>query len=63
MYPPKLMILNVDFAALKLSSYRSLKRFICLKWILESFSTVLQSQFNPHTLPVTPFNWNGLKGR
>ena len=29
-YPPKLIILNVDFA-LKLSNYRSLKRFICLK--------------------------------
>ena len=35
-YPPKLMILNVDYA-LKLSNYASWKRFICLKWILKNF--------------------------
>ena len=34
-YPTKLMILNVDFA-LKLSNYRSFKRFICLKRILKN---------------------------
>ena len=53
-YPPKFMILNVDFA-LKLSNYTSWKRFICLKWILKRFSTILHTQFNHHTLPVTPF--------
>jgi len=46
------MILNVDFA-LKLSNFTLFKRFIGLKWIL-NFSTIL-SQFNYHTLPVTPF--------
>jgi len=40
MYPPKLMILNVDFA-LKLSNFRSLKRVICLKWIFKNFYTIL----------------------
>ena len=34
MDPPKLMILDIDFV-LKLSNYRSSKRFICLKWILK----------------------------
>ena len=29
-YPPKFMVLNVDFA-LKLSNYTSWKHFICLK--------------------------------
>ena len=53
-YPPKVMILNAGFA-LKLSNYRSLKRFICLKWILKKFCAILQSQFIHHTLPVTPF--------
>ena len=52
---PEWMILNVDFA-LKLSKYTSLKQFICLKLILKNFSTILHSQFNGHTLPVTPFN-------
>ena len=33
------MSLNVDFD-LKLSNYRSLKRFICLEWILKNFSTI-----------------------
>ena len=51
------MILKVDFV-LKLSSFTSLKRFICLKWIIKNFSTILNSQFNYHTLPVTPFNIN-----
>ena len=53
-YPAKLMILNVYFA-LKLSNFRSLKRFICLKWILKNFSAILLSQFIHHILPVTPF--------
>ena len=34
------MLLNVDFA-LKLSNYTSLKRFKCLKGILNNFSTSL----------------------
>ena len=37
-------------------NYTSLKRFKCLKWILKHFFTILHSQFNYHTLPVTPFN-------
>ena len=45
-----------DFA-LKLSNYRSLKHFICLKWILKKFSTTLHSQFDYHALPITPFNY------
>ena len=49
------MILNVDFA-LNISNFTSLKCFMCLKWILENLSTILHSQFNYHTLPVTPFN-------
>ena len=49
------MILNVDYR-LKLSNYTSLKPFLCLKWILNKFFTILNSQFNYHTLPVTPFN-------
>ena len=47
-------ILNVHFS-LKFSNYTSLKRFLCLKWILKIFSTILHSQFKYHTLPVTPF--------
>ena len=35
---------------------RSNSRFQCLKWILEKFSTILHSQFNFHTMPVTPSN-------
>ena len=42
--------------ALKLSNYASLKRFSCLNWIPKKFSTILHSQFNYQTLPVTPFN-------
>ena len=42
------MILNVDFA-LNLSNYTSLKRLICLNKLNN------MSQFNGHTLPVTPF--------
>ena len=34
-YPPKWMILEVDVH--KLSNYRSVKRFMCLKWILKKF--------------------------
>ena len=34
-----------------------LKRFICLKGILHIFSTILPSQFNYHTLSVTPFKY------
>ena len=49
------MILNFDFA-LKLSNYTSLRFFLGLKWILKNVSTILQSQFNNHTLPDTPFN-------
>ena len=41
---PKVVVLNVEFA-LKLSIYRSLRRFICLKWILKNLST-LHTQFN-----------------
>jgi len=41
---------------LELSNYKSLKRLICLKRIVKNFSTILHSQFNYHTLPVTPFN-------
>jgi len=40
----------------KLSNYTSYKRFICLKWILQNYSTILYSQFNYHSLPVTPLN-------
>ena len=47
-------ILNAHFS-LKFSNYTSLKRFLCLKWILKLFSTILHSQFKYHTLPVTPF--------
>ena len=47
-YPPKWMILEVDVH--KLSNYRSVKRFMCLKWILKNVSTILHSR-----LPVTPF--------
>ena len=49
---------NFSFAFVekrKLSNYRSLKRFICLKWILKNFCAILQSQFIHHTLPETPF--------
>ena len=53
-YPPKFMILNVNFA-LKLINPRQCKRFICLKWVLNKMSTILHTQFNHHTLPVTPF--------
>ena len=35
MYPPKFMILNVDYA-LEVSNYTSWKSFICLKWILKN---------------------------
>ena len=42
-YPPKFMILNVDFA-LELSNNRSLKRFIGLKLILKTLPSILQSQ-------------------
>ena len=54
-YSPKFMILNVDFA-LKLSNYSLWKRFICLTRILKMLFTTLYTQFNHHTLPVTPFN-------
>ena len=40
---------RVDFK-LQLSIHTSLKRFICLKWILKHFPTILHSQFNYHTL-------------
>ena len=59
------MILNVDFA-LKHSNYIFWKLFICLKLILIQ-STILHTQFNHHTLPVTPFKkkfmdiWRGVK--
>ena len=33
-----------------------IKTFFCLKWILKNFSTILQSQFNHHTLPFTHLN-------
>ena len=46
--------MNVDFV-LKLSNYTSLKYFICIKWILKIFSTILHSQINYHTLLGTPF--------
>ena len=55
--PPKWMILNVDFA-LKLRNYTTFYRFICLKYILKYFPTILHSHFNYHTLPVTPFNFS-----
>ena len=44
--------------ALKLRIYRSLKSFICLKWILKNLSTTLHTQFNYLTLPVCPFNFS-----
>ena len=50
------MILNGDFMPQTQYTFTSLKRFICLKLILENFSTILHSQFNYHTSPVTPFN-------
>ena len=49
------MISKVDFA-IKLSEYTSLNSFICLKWILKNLSTIMHTQFNHYTLPVTPFN-------
>ena len=36
-------------------NYASWKRLICLKYILNNLSTILHTQFNLHTLPVTPF--------
>ena len=53
--PTQIHDFNVDFA-LKLSNYRSLKHFKCLKRILKNFFTILQYRFNHHKLPVTPFN-------
>ena len=37
-------------------TFTLLKRLTCLKWILKHSSTILHSQFNHHTLPVTSFN-------
>ena len=34
----------------------------CLKWILKNFSSILHSQFNYHTLPVTPFKASSFMG-
>ena len=49
------MILKIDFA-LNLSNYTSLKRFISHSQMNpKKFSIILHSQFNYHTLPVTPF--------
>jgi len=53
-YSPKFRILNVDIALI-LSNYTSWKHFICLKWILNKCSTILHTQFNYHTLQVSPF--------
>ena len=58
-YPPKFKILNDDYA-LKLSNYTLWKRFICLKWIRKNLSTILHTQFNHHTMPVTSFSMNYL---
>ena len=48
------MILKVDFE-LKLSYYTLAKRFIKLNWVLKNVVTILDSQFNYHTLSVAPF--------
>ena len=49
------MFMNVNFA-LKLSNYTSLKRFICLKYILKNFSTILHSQLKHcRSLPMIKF--------
>ena len=47
-------ILRIELALL-LNKYTPKKRLIGLKWFLNNFSTILKSQFNYHTLPVTPF--------
>ena len=41
---PKVGVLNIEFA-LKLRIYRSLKCFICLKWIRKKFSATMCTQF------------------
>ena len=66
MYPPKIMILKVDFA-IKHSNYTTYKRFICLKWILKNSSTILRTQFNylhSRSLPLKVLlQWKFLQGK
>ena len=45
---------NIELA-LFLNKYAPYKRLKGLKWSIQKFSTILYSQFNYHTLPVTPF--------
>ena len=54
-YPTKFMILNVGFA-LKLSNYTSVETFH-ISQINPKKSTILHTQFNYHTLPVSPFKF------